>query len=155
MKPEYKYDAGELFLDKEGRWFHEGVEITHRLTLELFSRSLQPDPAGGYKLVVGVEWAPVRVEDTPYVVRQVTIAADRAMLHLSDGTDEELIAATLRQNEDNVLYCDVKEARFPARFLRPAYYQLMERLCECEGGYAIDLGGRLCPIRCPETHQGG
>ena len=155
MKPEFKYDAGELFLDKEGRWFHEGVEITHRLTVELFSRSLQPDLTGGYKLVIGLEWAPVRVEDTPYVVRQVTFEADRAVLRLNDGTVEELAEATLRQNADNVLYCDVKECRFPARFLRPAYYQLMERLRECEGGFAVDLRGRLWPIRCPETHPGG
>ena len=154
MKPEIKYDAGELFLDKEGRWFHEGVEITHRRTLDLFSRSLQPDLSGGYKLVVGLEWAPVRVEDTPYVVRQVTFDHDLAVLHLNDGTSEDLIEATLRQNADHVLYCDVKECRFPARFLRPAYYQLMERLREVEDGYAVELGGRLWLIR-SETHQGG
>lgn len=149
MEAQYKYEAGELFLDKEGRWFHEGVEITHQLTRELFSRSLQPDPECGYKLVIGLEWAPVRVEDTPYMVRGVSIENDRALLHLNDGTTEELAEATLRQAPDNVLYCDVKECRFPARFLRPAYYQLMERLCEdgqCESGFAVQLSGRKWPI---------
>lgn len=155
MKPEFKYEAGQFFLDKEGRWFHEGVEITHKLTYELFSRSLHPDGAGGWKLVVGLEWAPVTIEDTPYVIRQVTFENERALLHLNDGTTEEMCEATLRQNSDNVLYCDVKEARFPARFLRPAYYQLMERLTECEdGSFAVDINGQLWPIRL-ETQPGG
>ena len=150
MKPGFKYEDGDLFLDKEGRWFHEGVEITHRLTLDLFSRSLQPDPAGGWRLVVGLEWAPVRVEDTAYTIKRVDLEGERARLHLSDGTVEELAEATLRQNADHVLYCDVKECRFPARFLRPSYYQLMERLIETPEGYAVRLGSRLWPIRTAE-----
>ena len=44
---------GEIFLDKEGRWFHEGVEITHARTLELFSRSICADAGGGYRLQIG------------------------------------------------------------------------------------------------------
>ena len=153
MKSEFKYEAGELLLDKEGRWFHNGVEITHRLTAELFSRSLQPDPAGGWRLVVGLEWAPVRVEDTPFTIKRVDLEGERARLHLSDGTVEELAEATLRRNADHVLYCDVKEARFPARFLRPAYYQLMERLIETPEGYAVRLGGRPWPIRTAEEQR--
>ncbi len=38
-------DSG-LFFDKEGRWFHEGVEITHRRTCVLFSRNLHKGPDG-------------------------------------------------------------------------------------------------------------
>ena len=146
-KPGYRFQGGDIFLDKEGRWYHEGVEITHKLTADLFSRSIQRDPEGGYRLVVGLEWAPIQVEDTAFVVRRVDVEDKGALLRLNDGTEEALDPATLRVGDDNVLYCEVKSGTEPARFLRPAYYQLMQNLEEASDGYAVRLGGRLWPIK--------
>jgi hypothetical protein len=148
--PEFEYQGGMIRLDKEGRWYHEGVEITHKLTADLFSRSVEKDPAGGYRLVVGPEWSPIEVEDTPFMVRRVEIEADRAVIRLNDGTEEELEAATLRVGGENVLYCKVKNGEFPARFLRPAYYQLMQALEETKNGYAVKIGNKLYSIKTKE-----
>jgi hypothetical protein len=132
---------GEIFLDKEGRWFHEGVEITHARTLELFSRSICADAGGGYRLQIGREWARIQVEDTPLVVREATFQGERVELGLNDRSREFLDPASLRVGRENVLYCRVKGGRFPARFLRPAYYQLASRLEQDEDGYFLQVDG--------------
>ncbi len=143
----FRYEGGLIKLDREGRWFHDGVEITHGRTLDLFNRSIERDPEGGYRLSVGLEYAPIDVEDTPYFVRRVDLTEEGAALRLSDGTDEALDPATLRVGGANVLYCAVKGGEFPAKFLRPAYYQLMERLEETGDGYGVRLGGELWLIK--------
>jgi len=148
--PRIQYQGGKLFLDKEGRWFHDGVEITHKLTADLFSRSLERDPAGGYRLVVGPEWSPVEVEDTPFMVKGVEFEESRVLVKLNDGSEEDLDLASLWAGADNVLYCLVKLGDYPARFLRPAYYQLMEKLVETEDGFAVSVGGKEYPIRTAE-----
>jgi hypothetical protein len=146
MRPKYEYTEGLIRLDKEGRWFHEGVEITHRLTLDLFNRSIKRHPDGGYCLEVGYERAKIVVEDTPYMVKRVDVGDGGAVIRVSDGTEEALDPSTLSIGAENVLYCRVKGGEFPARFLRPAYYQLMQGLKETEDGYAVEIGGRLWPL---------
>jgi hypothetical protein len=69
------------------------------------------------------------VEDTPYVVTRIERQTDAAgqdlfLICLSDGTREQLCLETLYLAGDNVPYCRVKNGRFPARFLRPPYYDL-------------------------------
>lgn len=127
----------DLFLDKEGRWFHEGVEITHERTLRLFSRSLERHPDGTYRLKIGDESVPVYIEDTAFVVRSVAVQTDQQgipttyTLLLSDGEEESLNPETLEIGENNVMYCRVKNGYEKARLLRPAYYQLCSFL-ECD-----------------------
>jgi len=138
---------GKIFLDQEGRWFHEGVEITHRRTLELFSRSVCPDPAGGYRLQIGREHARIEVEDTPLMVREVSFVGAEAELKLNDGSSEILDPGTLRIGAQNVLYCQVKGKKFPARFLRPAYYQLAIRIEQDEEGFFLPASGKKIYLR--------
>ena len=134
--------SGKIFLDKEGRWFHEGVEITHPRTIELFSKSVVKDPSGGYRLQIGKEWAKIEVEDTPYMVRSVELQGDKIFIILNDKSKEELDPNTLSVGENNVLYCRVKGGEYPARFLRPAFYQIMQFLEEDEKGYYLAISGK-------------
>lgn len=123
-----------LFLDKEGRWFHEGEEITHARTCRLLSRSLRRDPAGRYYVSVGPESSPVTVEDAPFMVKSVTIQKGPDgvprdyILHLNDETEEPLGIGPLTVSARNVMYCRVKEGSERARFLRAAYYQICAHL---------------------------
>jgi uncharacterized protein len=123
-------DFDSLCLDREGRWFHEGVEITHERTRLLFLRSLRKSPDGFFHIQVGKEQARVEVEDAPFLVRSVTAQEDgqggphQYLLRLNDETDEWLDPRTLLIGSEHVLYCTVKEGTARARFLRPAYYQL-------------------------------
>jgi hypothetical protein len=123
-----------LFLDKEGRWFHEGVEITHLRTCLLFSKNLKRDPTGTYYVRIGRESAQVALEDAPYTIRSVTIQEGPGklpsdyILHLNDETRELLVPESLTVGAHNVLYCRVKAGSERARFLRPAYYQICAKI---------------------------
>jgi hypothetical protein len=137
-----------IFIDKEGRWYHKGTEMIRRDFIRLFYDHMTMKSDGTYV----IEWMGNRcfvdVEDTAFVVWGVQIGENcedpsgRILLELSDGSEEALMADTLRVGRDNVLYCDVKNRRFPARFNRPAYYQLAERIEEENGGYYLPLGGK-------------
>ena len=126
--------ASLFFLDKEGRWFHEGVEITHKRTILLFARNLSKGSEGRYYIRVGKEQAAVEVEDAPFMIRSVTIKENERglisgfLLSLNDGTEEYLDPHTLMILDDNVMYCSVKSGTERARFLRSAYYQICTQI---------------------------
>ncbi len=129
-----KAGCSRIFLDKEGRWFHEGVEITHQRTCRLFARSLFMGSDGLYRLQLGKEHAVVELEDAPYIVRSVTTKMgdqgipESYLLLLNDETEEQLDPRTLFIRSDHVMYCRVKEGAHHARFLRSSYYQLCQHI---------------------------
>jgi hypothetical protein len=139
-----------LRFDKEGRWYHEGVEITHERTLKLFSRSLRKNSQGRYLIAIGNEWSYVKVEDAPFLVKSLdyhsTTETEGAYftILLNDGSTETLDLKTLRVGKNNVLYCRVKKGEYRARFCRPSYYELA-RYIEFDSsseGYFIILNGK-------------
>ena len=123
-----------LYLNKEGRWYHEGIEITHEKTCSLFYRHLSKEGDGRYYIRIGNEIAKVAIEDAPYVVRSVHVSKDPKgtisdyKLLLSDGSQELLDPRTLFVGKRNVLYCRVKDGNHLARFSRPAYQLLCSHL---------------------------
>jgi hypothetical protein len=95
----------------------------------------------------------MEVEDTPFVVRRAVFGKldqtnrSRFILFLSDDGQEDLCPDTLYVGPDNVLYCKVKNRTFPARFHRPAYYQLTEYIEEENGKYFLPMNGEKYIIR--------
>ena len=137
-----------LTINKDGEFCHEGVRITHPGTIAMLFNHLDLDRNGTYFVRVGREWAAVEVEDAPYVVKAVRERADGLVLILSDGRSERLGPDELEINEENVLYCRVKDRRFPARFSRPAYYQIATFIEPAEEGtFCLSFAGRKIPIR--------
>jgi hypothetical protein len=120
-----------LRIDKEGRWFYEDEEITHRKTYLLYCRHLTRDDSGRIILRIGREQCPVEVEDTPFVVKTLDFTPSRGGdlesigLILNDDTRERLDPKTLRIGPGNVPYCQVRGGMFEARFSRGAYQLLM------------------------------
>jgi uncharacterized protein len=119
-----------LWIDKEGRWFFQGEEITHRKTYLLFCRNLTLDETGHLLLRVGKEECRVEAEDAPFIVKSVDFVSGREGsiqsldLLLNDETREPLNPETLRVGAQNVLYCQVRKGMFSARFSRGAYQLL-------------------------------
>jgi len=139
-----------IWIDKEGRWFFQGEEISHRKTYLLYCRNLTLDNAGRLILRIGREECRVEAEDVPFVVKSVDfIAAGEEKLKsidllLNDETREILKPETLRVGGQNVLYCRVREGKFSARFSRNAYQLLFPHIRSDEKGsrFFIFLDGK-------------
>ena len=63
-------DAGEMDLEiaADGRWYHEGSEMTRPRLVRLLSTLLRREDDGHYYLVTPVEKLRIRVVDRPFVV---------------------------------------------------------------------------------------
>lgn len=115
----------KIHFGKDGWWYANDERIQNRRINVLFSQHLCRNPEGAYEIAIGWDKVTVEIEDTPYVITRVTgDPAQGFTLRLNDESDEQLDPATLSIGHDNVLYCRVKARAYPARFLRPAYYQL-------------------------------
>jgi hypothetical protein len=141
-----------ILIDKEGRWFYKGLEMVRREIILLFYQHMEMDPRGRYLIHLAGQKCYVDVEDTPFVVWKAALQGreqghERFLIWLSDDTQETLNLDTLHVGEENVLYCRVKDGRFPARFRRAAYYQLAEYIDEEQGEYYVVLHGRKHTIR--------
>ena len=137
-----------ISIDKEGRWYHQGVEMIHREFIRLFYQNMELDAGGRYLINWGDSQCYVDVEDAAFVVTRVSVEREsgrqplRFEVSLSDDTQEVLAPETLRVGKDHILYCTVKSAAFPARFTRAAYYQLAEFIEEDDGGFFLPLHGQ-------------
>jgi len=143
-----------IFVSKEGKWYHEGAEIIHRAIFLWMIQSLEKTEDGIFIVHLNNQKCYLEVEDTPLVVQQVDRTLERPegpekiRLTLNDESQEILDPGTLRISSENVLYCTVKNGEFPARFLRPAYYQIAENITEDDaGGFLLQLNNKKYPIR--------
>ena len=120
-----------IWIDKEGRWFFHGEEITHRKTYLLYNRNLTRDESGRIIVRIGREICPVEVEDAPFVVKTLVRSTSEQgelksiELILNDESREPLLPETLRIGADHIPYCRVRGGIFEARFSRGAYQLLV------------------------------
>lgn len=139
-------------IDKEGVWYYNDAEMIRKDIVVLFSRNLTRDEAGKYVIELDAEKCYVQVEDTPFVIKNVSFTKnheeDSLSVLLSDESIEELDLNSLRISDANILYCTVKNNRFNARFSRAAYYQLAEFIEYDPGSdiFSVALNGRSYPI---------
>ncbi|MGI9553521.1 MAG: DUF2946 family protein [Thermodesulfobacteriota bacterium] len=115
-----------IFIDKRGNWFQDGLKITHRWTYLENNKNLDMDEEGNYFVDDGFGRIYVEVEDTPFVIKMVDKKNEGFFLRLNDETVEHFKLENIWINDENIPYTKVKKNRFVARFLRPAYYELMK-----------------------------
>lgn len=146
----YAIHTSKLRFGADGRWYADDEPITHERLARLFSRYVRRKPdTDRYEVWIDERYhADIEVEDTPFVITAVEPDADgRFSIDLNDGTTELLDPTTVAVGTGNVLYCAVKNATEPARFLRPAYYQLVEAIEEVASGeFQLRCGGATYPI---------
>jgi uncharacterized protein len=143
-----------IFVGKEGQWYHQGAEIIHRPIFLWLIQSLEKTEDGIFIVHLNNQRCFLEVEDTPLVIQRVDRqkespeAPEQIRLFLNDDSVDFLVPETLTISRENVLYCQVKEQKFPARFLRPAYYQMAEFFGEDgEGDFFLLLNQKKYPIR--------
>ena len=115
-----------IFIDNRGNWYQDGLKITHRWTYLENNKNLDIDEDGNYFVDEGTGKVYVEVEDTPFVVKMIDHSDDHFFLILNDETREEFQLGDIWFSDENVPYTKVKNGKFEARFLRPAYYELMK-----------------------------
>lgn len=59
----------DIFIARDGRWYHEGRPFLRHSLVQLFSSLLRLEPDGRYTLVTPVEKLGIRVEDCPFVAQ--------------------------------------------------------------------------------------
>ncbi len=130
-------------LDRQGRFWHEGAEVTHPGFRRALLRWLDRLDDGRPVLRLDERrYAYVEVEDAELLVLSARWEGDRAFLTLNDGSEEELDYGSLRAAEDNALYCAARQGRLEARITTPAYYALAERVEHAEGHGSDDSSAR-------------
>jgi hypothetical protein len=140
-------------IDREGRFVHEGAEVTH----EGFKRALYrwldrlPPPDGRYVLRLDERrFAYLEdVADTPLVARAARIdPAGTVLLALSDGNEEPLDPETLTVDDAGVLRAWVRGGRLEARLATSASTVVGDAIVS-EGGDRplLRIGGRSYVIR--------
>lgn len=151
--PEYLKDLLEsgqtiddIFLDKEGNWFHNGEPFVNEKIKSFFSRSVDITADGQYVIHYSHYTYPIRVEDAPYFVTGVQFEGfgpfERVFLTLSSGTSEELDPSTLFCRKNNALYCKIRKGRLVAKFKRSPSFNILERLEETsDGRYYVRICG--------------
>jgi hypothetical protein len=137
-----------LRIDRAGRLWHQGEEVAHPRLRQAILRWLDALPDGrNIVRLDDVRYAYVDVEDAPLRATSARWDGDRAILHLDDGSEEELAYGTLVAADDDAAYCLVRDGKLRARITTPAYYTLVEHLVESNGEYAIAAAGTLHAIR--------
>ena len=133
-------------VNREGELLHNGAPIIHPAILETFFSSVHYED-GIYLLRAQGQECQLEVADTFFVVRGVREEPGGLRVTLNDGSSESLDLDSLRIGQGDVIYCQVKEGVFPARFLRPAYYQLAQWIIEEGEGFVLVVGSRRVPLR--------
>ncbi len=140
-------DAPEgLFLDADGRWFHDGDGVRHERLCALLNRSIARNESGELIVTTGRDVLPFIAERTPLLISTVRESAGRPVVVLSDQSEEAIEETKVVADESGAFFAVVKEGRFWARCARPAVQWLMGRLAaDNAGGYRLDLE-RTVPI---------
>jgi hypothetical protein len=139
----------KISFGKDGWWYANDERIENRRINVLFSKHLRKTAEGTYEIAIGWDMVAVEIEDTPYIVTQVTGSPECGlMLRLNDESEEPLDPTTLYVGRDDVLYCRVKHREHPARFSRSAYYQLAVHVQEdtATGSFILYLGKKTYAI---------
>lgn len=142
-----KFRSIGLRLDRNGRFWHEGAEVTHPRLRQALLRWLDVRDDG--KDLVRLDdkrYAYVDVEDAHLRAVSARWDGDRVRLVLDDGADEELAYDSLSTGSDDALYARVRGGRLRARVTTPAYQVIAQRIEEVPGGFALRAAGALHPI---------
>jgi len=142
-----------IFIDREGDWYYRESTMQRADIVSHLCQHLRREESSGlYIIELGKQRCYLEVEDTPLVVTSVLYREEReeddqeelflSIKHLR--TKQPLNPKTLWVGRENVLYCKVMEDTIPARFLRPAYYQLAEFIHEDKEKHRfyLFLGGK-------------
>jgi len=126
--------------DGSGRWFNDGVPISHPNLVAAFNRWIDVAPDGRFCLKNDINWAYVTIEGAPLFVRAARALHAGIEIELSDGRVELLDPCSLRQGVDGAVYCNARGGTLCAKFGRAAIVALGDQIGEDEKGLYLQVG---------------
>lgn len=138
----------DMRIAADGRWFHQGGEITRPAMVRAFSTLLLRDEAGTHWLVTPHERLEIAVDDAAFVAIDVKQGAGALAFRLNTddlviaGPDHPIIARG--DAETPALYLGVRHGT-EARLNRSTYAQLAE-IAIARGDLAVESGGMTFPL---------
>lgn len=145
--PERRGDS-EMRIAADGKWFHQGGEITRSAMVRAFSSLLRRDADGQHWLVTPQEMLSIEVEDAAFVAVDVVRQGDALAFRLNSddtviaGPDHPIMA---RGNaEVPALYVGVRHGS-EARLNRSTYAQLIELALD-GGELSVTSQGQTFPL---------
>lgn len=136
-----------LSIDRGGRVWHQGQEVTHPRLRQALLRWLDVRDDG--KDIVRLDelrYAYVDVEDAHLRAVSARWDGDRVWLVLDDGTEEELRYDSLSLAADGGLCCRVRGGKLRGRLTTVAHAVVAERIEEDGGGFVLPAAGDRWPI---------
>jgi len=136
-------------LDRMGRFWHEGIEVTHKGLRRALLRWLDRRETDGRPILRfdSARYAYVEVEDSDLLVLSIEWRNHCAYTSLNDGTEEELEYRSLYRGRENALYCRVRRGRLLAPLSTTALFSLAQEISEpTPGDFVLTAGGRRYDI---------
>lgn len=118
----------EMRIASDGRWFHQGGEITRPAMVRAFSTLLRRDADDSHWLVTPQEKLSIEVEDAPFIAVELRSEGEgkRRRLAFRLNTDDLVIAGADHAIELRPLpYLHVRDGLW-AKLARPVYYEMAE-----------------------------
>ena len=130
-----KEQAFDIRIARDGTWFHEGDPIRRIELVKLFATVLRRDDAGDFWLVTPVERGRIVVEDTPFVVVEMSargsgedqVLSFRTNLDewVDAGPDHPIRVVHNPQSGEPTPYIEIRN-RLEARIMRSVYYEMVD-----------------------------
>lgn len=124
----------DLRIDREGRWFHNAVEIKRSSIIKLFSKLLRLEGSDYFLVTPSEKWR-IQVDIAPLFIISANIALRQGhqAIWLQTHTDETILLS--QQNPLLIKNCFANEENYPivlardnltALISRSTYYQLVD-----------------------------
>jgi uncharacterized protein len=119
----------EMRIATDGKWYHQGGEITRPAMLRAFSSLLRRDADGSYWLVTPQQRLSIEVDDAPFVAVEMQSEGDATgrTLAFRLNSDDLVVAGPGHEIElrADLPYLHVRDGLW-AKLARPVYYELAE-----------------------------
>jgi uncharacterized protein len=151
--PENSGDS-EMRIAADGKWYHQGDEITRPAMIRAFSGLLRREKDGSYALVTPQQKLSIKVEDAPFIAVELQSEGDgqnRSLAFRLNSDDLVLADADhIIEVRGGLIYLHVRNGLW-ARLARPVYYELAEiALAENAGAPCVWSNGVRFAIGTPE-----
>ncbi len=127
-QPEHVGDS-EMRIAADGKWYHQGGEITRPAMIRAFSSLLRRDADGSHWLVTPQQKLSIEVDDAPFVAVELQSegAEESRTLAFRLNSDDLVVAGTDHALElrGGLPYLHVRGGLW-AKLARPVYYELAE-----------------------------